>query len=244
MRNTWIASIVVLVGGCAGGLGTSPWDQNHDGLVGACEGLNRWACGATSGCEGEELACAAVCRDDGKGGCLPCPEDFRCVPTGCEKLAVGLCGLASACSVQTKTVCSGVAHSEGAPEAGCGGGCTTVQVCATRPVQSCESTSVASCTANPACRLEQGPVCEIACLGTECPLCATASQRCVTRPVDDACASLSDAACTASAGCRLEGAVCSLVCEDDGKGGCLPCPNAPTRCVASTLPASLPASGR
>ncbi len=252
MRNLWMTSMVLVAAGCAGGVGSTPWDKNRDGLIGACEGLNRQACAATAGCEGQELACLAICQSDGVGGCLPCPSDFQCVsvtptppPVSCALLPVGLCAIVPACEVQSVTVCSATVHApdDSQPETGCGGGCTTVQICANRPSQSCENTPVDSCTSNPACELESGPVCEIACLvGTDCPPCATPSPRCVTRPVVDACGSLSDTECTAAAGCRLDGAVCSLVCEDDGKGGCKPCPGAPTRCVALEQPVPVPVS--
>jgi hypothetical protein len=52
--------VSVVAAGCGGVLGDTPWDKNHDGLVGECEGLNRAACAAAARCHVEELACIAL----------------------------------------------------------------------------------------------------------------------------------------------------------------------------------------
>lgn len=302
MRNVWVASIVVLAAGCTG---SQAWDKNRDGLVGACEGLNRIACELSPGCKGQSLACIAVCVDDGKGGCgSPCPDDFACVPKAqprcedlnphqcssdkrcvvstavcvaiclddgsggckpcpatvcmprepepqpqpaCGLIPIGVCPLVPACHVETQTACTasagGTGHSEpGAPEAGCGGGCTSTQLCVNTVPVNCESIAVASCTANPSCEVEYGGVCEIACLpGSACPPCATPTARCVARHTPS-CEELSVIECGSRPTCRVESYACPAVCEDDGKGGCKPCNVPAPHCMSSLDPEDSPAT--
>jgi hypothetical protein len=45
-----------------------------------CQQLDEKQCLARSDCQWEPLACTAVCIDDGKGGCLPCPQKGVCAP--------------------------------------------------------------------------------------------------------------------------------------------------------------------
>jgi len=262
MRNIWVMSLVVVAAGC--GVESKAWDKNHDGLVAQCEGIDRFFCELTPGCQGQELACLAICQDDGKGGCLPCPSDFQCVPKpnqppSCAIVPINSCASIPACEVQTVTVCSAEAGLKSpsnetdpseppsadciGPGGGGGGGCTSTQVCVNKVAPGCESTPVSSCTANPSCQLEYGAVCEVACMpGSTCPPCATPQARCVTRP-STTCELRSIDQCTASPGCMIESSYCSLVCEDDGKGGCLPCPGT-SRCVSvvgGTTPPPQPA---
>lgn len=252
MRQLAAVIGVVVLAGC-GEKGLHTWDKNRDGLVAACEGLNRLACDVTPGCHGVELACLAICRSDGQGGCLPC-DDFQCLPNTtppppkpngpeCALLPVGVCAFVPACEVKDITVCT-VNHAAEDTKGGCGlvdpGGCTTTQICAQRVGHSCEGTPAASCLSNPACELQNGPVCEVACLpGSACPPCATPSPICVTKSVG--CEARSIDQCASEAGCMVESFACLAICEDDGNGGCLPCAAPPSRCVAIPPPATTPA---
>jgi hypothetical protein len=256
MRNIWVMAVVAVAAGCSGGIGSQTWDKNHDGLVSQCEGLDQFFCGITPGCEGQAVACIAICVDDGKGGCgSPCGDGFQCVPKpsqpSCALVPINSCASIPACEVQTVTSCegsSGGGHTEARdlaapPSVGCGGGCTSTQVCVNKQnSQSCEATAVDVCTSNPACELQSGPVCLIYCApGAECPPCATPKQTCVTRTVVNSCENRSLATCTSDVGCMVESYACPAVCEDDGKGGCLPCPGQPSRCVPIPVVTSPPA---
>lgn len=310
MKSIWMVSMVAVVGAGCGQVAGLPWDKNHDGIVAQCEGLDRFFCGITPNCQGQELACLAICVDDGKGGCKDlCGDGFQCVPiqpiacfqlsnsqcvndprcelftvqtgsnarapegdvpanltrcrerqTGCESVALNSCAAIPGCHVQQVTVCSGSAGAQQAesdkaiappicatdtrpsedfaappaPDAGaptdagspCGGGCTTFSICTSAPiVNACEQSSVATCTQLPECELVNGPVCKVFCApGTHCPPCASPALVCALKTKPNTCQNLSPNLCTASAGCRLETAVCAAVCEDDGHGGCKPCP--------------------
>jgi hypothetical protein len=57
-----------------------------------CQNLGEKECSSRADCQWDVLACAAVCIDDGKGGCLPCPAKGVCnpktvVPPPCPELA-------------------------------------------------------------------------------------------------------------------------------------------------------------
>jgi hypothetical protein len=56
-----------------------------------CDELNdEKQCKARSDCEWDMLACPAICQDDGKGGCLPCPAKGFCrakTPPICQSIA-------------------------------------------------------------------------------------------------------------------------------------------------------------
>jgi hypothetical protein len=57
-----------------------------------CQQLDEKTCATRSDCQWDILACAAVCQDDGKGGCLPCPNQGVCnpktpLPPPCPELA-------------------------------------------------------------------------------------------------------------------------------------------------------------
>jgi hypothetical protein len=252
MRNSWMVAVVVLVG-CSAADGTRPWDQNHDGLVSACEGLNHDVCVATPGCEVEPLYCTMECRDDGHGGCMPCAASELCRPVApppvpdCSNLPVALCRLVPACEVMTQTLCTGVREPEPTdpsvpPQHGCIGPpdqCQTIELCVNRQPPLCESLPADTCLSQPGCALAQP---EIACLaiceddgqgGCGCLPCPAPPPRCVSVPTS--CEALSADTCHSVPGCALiqEDYACPAVCEDDGMGGCLPCPAPPPRCVST-----------
>jgi hypothetical protein len=75
-----------------------------------CENLDRKTCGATTGCQVVEWACAAVCELLPDGGCKPCLGGFSCVPSGpvpplppptdpCVALDAKTCTLDARCTV-------------------------------------------------------------------------------------------------------------------------------------------------
>jgi len=58
-----------------------PWDKNHDGAVGPCEGLVQDDCAATPGCSFDEpFTCPQVCQDPGDGGCVTVCGVQECHP--------------------------------------------------------------------------------------------------------------------------------------------------------------------
>jgi len=258
MRNLWIAVVATAVfAGCnAAPDGTKPWDQNHDGLITACEGLNHDSCLATPGCEAEAVYCTMVCRDDGLGGCLPCDatETCRPVPTpvpDCSALPPVLCGLVPACQVVTQELCTGVREPEPVdptmpPQHDCltPPACQVIQLCVNRLPPACESLPADACLSHPGCALEAvgygcAAVCEDdghgGCRPCEPPPDLPAP-RCVT-VAPPSCESVPLDRCSLTPGCYVEDQAnfaCAAVCEDDGDGGCKPCPTppiAPPRCL-------------
>jgi hypothetical protein len=250
MRNSWMVAAVVLVG-CSAADGTKPWDQNHDGLVSACEGLNHDACAANPGCELQPTYCTMDCRDDGHGGCVPCTGGEICRPVApppvpdCSNLPVALCQLLPACEVVTQTMCTGVREPEPTdpsvpPQHGCIGPpdqCQTIQTCVNRPMPSCESLPVDACLAHAGCALAQQAIaCPAVCQddgngGCVPTPCQETQERCVS--IAPSCETRSPDTCLSTPGCALQQSdyACPAVCEDDGHGGCLPCPQPEPRCV-------------
>ena len=66
MRQTLMVAAMAVMMSC-GADGNTPWDENHDGLITACEGLNSHACDATPGCAPVPVACETALRSDGTG---------------------------------------------------------------------------------------------------------------------------------------------------------------------------------
>lgn len=171
MRQTLMLATMAVMTAC-GVSGNTPWDQNHDGLVTACEGLNPQACDATAGCERAAFACTLECRDDGHGGCVPCDSTDVCRPsppsTGpdCSQLPINLCGLLPMCEVVQRQLCTGAAStssnsgagfaepSAAPPEEQDRVACQTITACVNRLPEQCESLSVDLCLAHPGCALE------------------------------------------------------------------------------------------
>lgn len=301
MRQTLLFGTLMLLAAC-GNPGDRPWDENADGLITACEGLNPMACDATPGCEREPVACILLCRDDGHGGCLPCPQVEVCRPVlpppprDCAQLSASLCSFAPQCELVTEQVCDGgAAPTPGstdlaAPQPRCGNECFRVQRCQDRQLTACEQLSpdeclskpgcaivhdvaeafapcapgsdcqrpevdplprcitapvppaceqrdLGSCTIDGQCMLEQNGVCDVYCEpGQLCAPCTVGEVTCVpVRPVDQ-CALRDSASCDIDGRCMLESYGCPAVCEDDGAGGCLPCPAPPSACVPVATP--------
>lgn len=268
MSTRWTMAVVALaLAGCNAVDGTRPWDQNQDGLITACEGLTHDACLSTVGCAltnepvafGEDVATRAA------QGCFA-PEPVEICqplppppPPNCGELPLVLCGLVPACELVTQELCTGVrdsGHATPGVEGGCippPETCESVQLCVNRAPPSCESLPVDACLAQPGCALQELAwaclaVCEDdghgGCL--PCPTPPDAELRCVTvPPPTPVCETRSADECTAMPGCALiqEDYACPAICEDDGHGGCLPCPAPPPRCVSTTGPTPDPDVG-
>ena len=240
MRNIWMTSLVVLAAGC--GIESKAWDKNHDGLVMQCEGLDRVFCSLTPGCEAREVACLAVCQDDGKGGCTnPCPNDFQCVPkapVACSTLNAQQCSADPRC-ISDSVVCGAVCRDDGK------GGCLPCggSVCRDRdPTPSCALVPLNSCASIPACEVRIETVCTAT--GHDLPLNGNSNEPtagcggggscistevCVNKPVQT-CETTGVASCTANPSCELaNGPVCEVACSPNAP--CPPCATPAVRCV-------------
>lgn len=256
MRKIWVMSVLVLAG-CAGGIGSQPWDKNHDGLVGQCEGLERLFCDMTPGCEGRSVACLAVCVDDGHGGCTnPCGDGFQCVPKtqpACQELNAQQCGSDPRCEATPPQYCSLVCADDGK------GGCLPCNggpVCHDRPsTPSCALVPLNSCAAIPACEVQTVTVCkgfsgvgvpvesgtkpELGCDDGNANAC-TSTQVCVNKTAKS-CEETAADSCTSKPGCELQsGPVCEIACLTDAP--CPPCAQPSLRCVSAStqVPVSQP----
>jgi len=139
-----------------------------------CLELSEKTCTLNPGCQWDQPVCPAVCEDDGKGGCKPCPAQGAChakQPPACQQLTdVQSCSTRMDCEWD-QLVCPAVCEDDGK------GGC--------KP-----------CPTQGACRAKLPPACQ----------------------------QLTDVnSCSTRADCEWEALACPAVCEDDGKGGCLPC---------------------
>jgi hypothetical protein len=246
MRNLLSIASLTLLAAC-GPAGDTPWDENRDGLVTACEGLNPAACTATPGCAQAPVLCTMECRDDGHGGCLPCPTAGACQPVAldCSAQAPDACGALPGCELVTQTVCSGSAGSgtAGSPAPAqedigvvapppCGGTCHVVEVCQPRRPVACEQLPHEACLAQPGCALEVG-VCTFTCDPRgPCPPCANPVERCVTvrpPPLDD-CGPRDVSSCAVDGRCQLvDGPVCEVACLAGQP--CPPCATPSPVCV-------------
>lgn len=261
MIRRHVAWVVVALAGCGvPAAGEKPWDQNGDGLVGTCEGLSKPSCSTTPGCRAEELACDLACRDDGKGGCLPC-DAYACVPTtpadACKNLNPAQCAANPACELE-QAACLAICEDDG--KGGCKP-CPAVTIC--RPKQpappfSCGQIPTGACKIFPQCELKSVTVCSGSAGpssgsgGAPAPEAdfappekkpappvqpdAGCGQTChvVLTCVDrqgPTCENRSPNTCEADGKCRLESWACPAICIDDGKGGCQPCTAPPPRCV-------------
>ncbi|MBX7102198.1 MAG: hypothetical protein K1X89_31065 [Myxococcaceae bacterium] len=201
-RALWVA---VVAAGCgkAAPVTEKPWDKNGDGLVGACEGLSQPACGAAPNCEYAQYVCDAIACSDPNSCVNTCPAD-ECRP----KLPPPppACEQLSpgACHLFPQCVLSTQTVCWG--NAGSAGGLDDKDSAGSAPVPPIDPNGVG-------------------CGGGGC----TTSTVCVTRPTD--CGSRSLATCANDGKCELESWACLAVCEDDGHGGCKPCPAPESRCV-------------
>lgn len=250
MRQTLMFATMAVMTAC-GASGNTPWDQNHDGLITACEGLNPQACDATDGCERTPTLCTMECRDDGHGGCLPCAGVDVCRPLppppifACSNLPLNLCAVTPRCEVVHAQVCAGGAEAPSPsdpsvpPLPRCGvPDCQTIDTCVNRQPATCESLSNDVCLAQPGCALQAfGAVCEIACDpdSGSCPPCAMPQYHCITLPPPDVCGSRDPNVCSMDGRCVLEqGALCDAACAPDGS--CPPCAMVAPRCVPAPPP--------
>ncbi|MDP1827730.1 MAG: hypothetical protein Q8L48_30940 [Archangium sp.] len=250
MRQTLMFAAMTVMTAC-GASGNTPWDQNHDGLITACEGLNPQACDANDRCERTPVVCTMECRDDGHGGCLPCAGADVCRPLpppplfDCSHLPLNLCAATPRCEVVHAQACSGGAEAPSPsdpsvpPLPRCGvPDCQTIDTCANRQPAQCESLSNDVCLSQPGCALQAfGAVCEIACDpdSGNCPPCAMPQLHCITLPPPDVCGSRDPNVCSMDGRCVLEqGAVCDAACAPDGT--CPPCAIASVRCVPAPPP--------
>ncbi len=239
MRQTLMLATMAVLTAC-GATGDVPWDENRDGLITACEGLNPHACDATVGCEPDATVCAALCIDDGHGGCAPCVGEETCRPTpttppfDCSQLSLNACAADPRCVVAAPAgdVATGGAEvAFPAPR--------RTGICVNRPPTPCEELSAEVCLARPGCALETLTA-DIACF-SECDAsgncrCATpVSSRCVTLPPPDVCGNRDPNVCSIDGRCELEsGPVCDVACSPDGS--CPPCANPSVRCVKVSPP--------
>ena len=127
LRIAWLA-LGVFVAGCGNGLG-GPKGAREPVL--SCDGLSRTECEESTVCQVEELACIALCVDDGSGNCgSPCAQDFRCVarPASCESLDQQACEADARCEF-VAWACAAVCLDDGQ------GGCLPCDV----PPSSCRT---------------------------------------------------------------------------------------------------------
>jgi hypothetical protein len=242
MRQTLMLATMAVMTAC-GATGNTPWDQNHDGLITACEGLNPLACSATAGCERVATACTMICRDDGHGGCVPCEAVDACRPTppsqvGCNNLPASLCAAMPMCELVQETVCSGSTTPAGPNAPGCATPpdstqCHTTSACINRRPVQCESLSNQVCLSHPGCALGPSGVACACDSNGNCPPCV--EERCVTAPPPDVCGSRDANTCAMDGRCVLEsGPVCDVLC--DPNGACPPCAMPQPRCVPAPPP--------
>ena len=103
----------------------------------------------------------------------------------------------------------------------------------------CEELGAQSeCLARTDCEWAQGPCPMMPCVqGQPCPPCPYSCQT-KAPPI---CQSLTtEKACTARSDCEWDVAVCPAICQDDGKGGCLPCPATGTCMPKTPVPPPCP----
>ncbi len=231
-------AVVVVAAGC-GQIESQPWDKNHDGLVGQCEGLDRFFCGIRNNCRVEERACLAICQSDGHGGCLPCAADFECVPKGpnCGALNAQQCNNDPRCEIV------GAASSAATDNAGFKAAppyptepqtiCVERPSCALVPINSCASISLCEVQSVTVCSGSAGaPVPEDSssdkALAPPIGGCTT-TQICVNK-APATCESRSVSTCTADPECELvSGPVCEIACVQGSS--CPPCATPSQTCA-------------
>ena len=171
----------------------------------ACEGLSDAQCSTRSDCRVEQLACLAICIDDGRGGCLPCPQQTRCVtvpptqPPACSTLDIATCRTRTDCAVEG-----------GSDETGFGDPCfcdpsqgecncqrPSPERCVALPPPACETLDLTTCTARPDCHVASTPVCD--CINCGCDV---ATSFCATGPRP--CGELDVNTCSTRRDCRIE----------------------------------------
>lgn len=200
-KLSWV-SLVLVAAACGRGFDDPPVNREP---LSPCGDLDRVMCGQRSDCRVENLACAAVCIDDGRGGCLPC-NAFRCVeatPPACESLSVAQCGARSDCHLEG-AVCPAICEDDGR------GGCLPCPAqdrCVSGPA-ACASLDQASCQARPDCRFETAGVPGAQEDRQGAPFyCPPGDAACDPVPghcIDAPCAALDPNTCRTRRDCRVE----------------------------------------
>ncbi len=256
MKGIWMVSMVAVVGAGCGQVQGLPWDKNHDGIVAQCEGLDRFFCGLTPNCQGQELACLAICLDDGKGGCLPCPSDFECVPKqpiACSQLSNQQCTNDPRCELFTVQTGSNIRIPEDQPlnithcrekQSGCGAvpvnSCASIPGCEVQQVTVCSGSAGAQedrAIAPPICAQDARPsdpaLAPAQDAGTPCNDGCTSVSICVNKPVISTCEQRDVASCTQRPECELvNGPVCEIACIQGSS--CPPCATPAPTCATKT----------
>jgi hypothetical protein len=246
MRQTLTFLTLTMLTAC-GATGDRPWDENRDGLITACEGLNPRACDATPGCEPVPTVCTAICAPGPNGACdSPCVGTETCRPTptppafDCSQLSLSACVNDSRCAVaqllNTSATTPNSGGAEFAPRAPDENPLPTGLVCVNRPPSSCELLSPDQCLARPGCALA-GARDEVSCDGPNetCPAIAFEAPRCITLPTPDFCEARDPNVCSLDGRCVLETEpVCDVICDPNGY--CPPCSVGAQRCVAPRPP--------
>ncbi len=241
MRTSLLAPAVAVAVFASCGRGFEPPPGTRPDPLEPCEELGRAACGARTDCTVEALFCAAVCLDDGQGGCRPC-DAFQCVtvtPRTCEQLDASTCGARSDCMLETlECATPNGAGSAGSP-AGCFA-CDPAPRCVTRspPPNPCDGLDGPTCAATPGCDFIANGACPACEPGATCSPCAAIT--CVPVQPPSRCEGLEATACEATPGCLLAG----TWCPDCGPNMlCAPCEDALTCIVAPAPPPPSPCLG-
>jgi len=251
MRNLTWSSLVVVVAACGPGL--QPPISRPQPLT-TCAALDRASCSARTDCQVEELACAAICQDDGHGGCVPC-NAFRCVsvtPAACSTLDETSCTARSDCRVEHALGACPPCDPSADGRFACAQCVSPAPRCVDATPVSCGSLDITTCGTRADCHVERssgglaspeaGPVaCPQSCTtdsagNTACSGgCAlpTPTDRCVSN-APMRCESLDANTCSLRADCSLETLPCIETCTVDplGNGICTACDATP-RCVTA-----------
>lgn len=137
--------------------------------------------------------------------------------TACSGLDEAACEASSACQVQ-RPACPTCTDSDCGP-------CPAFSCVPVPPQGACAELSIDACGLRSDCRVEDP--CPMTCTSDgQCSAC-DATPSCVDA---DPCAALDTAACSADSRCELIGWACPAICQDDGRGGCVPCTTPPPSC--------------
>lgn len=206
----------------------------------ACETLSDAQCGARSDCHLEQpagdIACAAVCIDDGRGGCQPCPTPpSRCVsgPPACASLNQVSCQARPDCRFEGVPM-TGTGGEQGAPQfCPAGAACDPVPGrCVDAP---CGSLDPLTCRTRSDCRVAPGAAglpdqgfapCAPDSAGCQRPI----EEHCVDAVVD--CYQLDPTTCASRPDCRVLESDCGGAC-DPTTGACPDCAQR-VSCVPAT----------
>jgi hypothetical protein len=243
MRNlTWI-SLVVVVAACGPGL--QPPISRPQPLTN-CDTLDRASCSARTDCQVEQLACAAICQDDGHGGCVPC-NGFRCIavtPAACSTLDETSCTARSDCRLEHALGACPPCDPSADGRFACPQCVSPAPRCVDATPPACGSLDITTCGTRADCHVERSSGGSTGFANPEgapiaCPaLCTTDANgvtSCVSGPCDvsdsarcvpnapAACEALDVNACSSRADCHLESSsaadvACPQSCTTDSAG--------------------------